>query len=1101
MCHAESQVETAAIKAAGANKSAPFERKLTGLYTKATLEAGELAGLGEVDTRGGDPSASPSRAPSGPSLSPPGSLWSSQRLSSYLVCVVEEPLGPGRAGTAGPAGSAAGEAQQRQQGLQEGRGDVEVGLVAVETSTGDVLYDQFRDSLLRAELEAKLLYLTPAEVVAAAPLTSPTRRLLGSFAGPAAAGAARTAGGASRGAGAAAAGRGLRGGARSSTAARLEVVDGAQYKQGGALAAAVLFYGEEGEGSGAAPGSGHSGRPTHHDRPGGPQQSPAAVDAVLGLPPLVLRALAHALDYLRPLGVEGVLRLGAAFRELGVAQELALSPNTLRQLEVLSNTDDGSERGSLLWLLDHTLTAGGGRLMRRWATRPLRDRAGIKARLDAVQELLEQGDSHPVLSRIPAALTKLPDLERSLTRAFHGTTSPSEFVTMLRALGGLHRALGLRADLSADLSAGVSHDEVMADALGGDAPVTDLPGEVDALPNGSLAGGGSRERTRQHAQQLRPYPAVEVSGVASWLLRQLLAAAGDLGVAAAARDTLQRLDEEAAAANDLLPLLREADPPPFPAVSRRRAELAAAEQHLQSLLPALARQLNVRSVEYISLQNQGDFLVEVPVELAARVPKDWEKVSSTKKALRFHPPQVKAGVQRLALAREHLQAACAAAWKELLADFSRQYLAVRGAVQALAALDCLNSLASLASNAGYTRPTILDDSAPPQLHIVGGRHPVLDMTMGGSFVPNDTHLEGGGCSTLVVTGPNMGGKSVYIRQSALIAIMAQMGSFVPAESVCMHVMDGVYTRMGASDNIAQGRSTFLEELGEASAILGSATPRSLVVIDELGRGTSTRDGVAIAAATLEYLARDLGCLTLFVTHYPQVAALHKRFPGMIATGFMGFLEDASPGIKATSGGSHPNVSIAPQPSSNPTTDLCQPAPVPSGPPTPMNGPAGAALGGDSTAAEGEEAAMPSITFLYKLTPGVAPRSFGLNVARMAHLPLGVVRHAAVLAAQLEAADKAQGRGQLAVAGEHRQQQPGPGADGEFGAGGACRAGGEAVGNTGGWPADGQLQRRAAELRQRICGLLGRASAPLGLEALRELQRVSRAAALGGSSPG
>ncbi|GAB2260707.1 hypothetical protein Droror1_Dr00011562 [Drosera rotundifolia] len=183
----------------------------------------------------------------------------------------------------------------------------------------------------------------------------------------------------------------------------------------------------------------------------------------------------------------------------------------------------------------------------------------------------------------------------------------------------------------------------------------------------------------------------------------------------------------------------------------------------------------------------------------------------------------------------------------------------------------------------YVCPVFVDDDQPVRIKIRSGRHPVLESILQDNFVPNDTDLHSGQEYCQIVTGPNMGGKSCYIRQVALIAIMAQVGYFVPASYAKLHVLDGIYTRMGASDNIQQGRSTFLEELNKASQILQSCTSGSLVILDELGRGTSTHDGVAIAYATLHHLLEQKRCLVLFVTHYPKIADIQKEFPGAVGT--------------------------------------------------------------------------------------------------------------------------------------------------------------------------------------------------------------------------
>lgn len=203
---------------------------------------------------------------------------------------------------------------------------------------------------------------------------------------------------------------------------------------------------------------------------------------------------------------------------------------------------------------------------------------------------------------------------------------------------------------------------------------------------------------------------------------------------------------------------------------------------------------------------------------------------------------------------------------------------------------------------------------------------------------------------MIITGPNMGGKSSYIRQVALICIMAQIGSYVPASEACLSALDGIYTRMGASDNIFKGRSTFMEELTEASEIISHATEHSMVILDELGRGTSTHDGIAIAYATLEYFIREVKAFTLFVTHYPPLCELEQAYPEHVSNFHMAFL---------------------------------------------LNEP-------DVTSHSDDGEVQPEfITFLYQLTEGAAGRSYGLNVARLANVPDSILHTASRKARELE----------------------------------------------------------------------------------------------------
>jgi len=897
------QTESAAIKAAGDNRNKPFERKLAAVYTRATLEAGALAAgrplaaamkASTGDNEGEEDEANVISAGIGGRVT--DAAYGNEHNSAFLICIIE-----------GDTGS--------DTSAKQTTNTTEIGLVALETSTGEVYYSEFSDSPMRAELESKLMFTHPSEMLLVTPLSSPTRRLLEAYGS----GSSST----------------LNGPVRTESVSRIA------YSSGGALSAVVDFYKNNENSTSASSSSSYA--------------AASGLDAVMKLPPLVLRALAHALDHLRPFGLQSILRLGASFQEFSQVQELSLSPNSLAQLEILRNSDSGKERGSLLWVMDRTLTAAGARLIRRWVSRPLRDVEIIEQRLDAVEELVNNTESR-ILSALPGVLKELPDVERILGRVLHTTSSPTEFLTLLQVFRDLYLKLGLQADLDALHAAVVVYN--------------------------SRNGGNRDQQNNRDADEVEeerengapPLVSISTTEVSSALLRKELMSAADLRCAAVAQSIMSSLDVDAAAAGDKLKLF--ADPERFPDVEARRAAVIATEAELDTLRPQLAQILNIKAVNYVSIANQGDYLVEIPVDLAKRAPKSWEKVSSTKRAARFRPPEVKKCLSELILAKEHLAITANKAWIRLQIDFSEQYIAsFQRAGRALATLDCLNSFAGLAVGSAqcYVRPKFVESTAPPQLHITEGRHPVLDVLLEGSFVPNDIHLQGsddggdGGTAhqngeeqqnekerCAVITGPNMGGKSCYIRQAALIACMAQAGSFVPATACHLHALDAIYTRMGASDNLALGRSTFLEELGEASTILANATPYSLAIFDELGRGTSTRDGKAIAAATLDYICRDIRCLTLFVTHYPEVALQSKEMKGMGSYYMAHVVENKEEKVER--------------------------------------------LGGKV-----DDLAVPKVTFLYKAVRGVAEASYGLNVARMAGLPENVVMKAAQKAREIATA--------------------------------------------------------------------------------------------------
>jgi DNA mismatch repair protein MSH3 len=313
----------------------------------------------------------------------------------------------------------------------------------------------------------------------------------------------------------------------------------------------------------------------------------------------------------------------------------------------------------------------------------------------------------------------------------------------------------------------------------------------------------------------------------------------------------------------------------------------------------------------------------------------------TKKFARFHTPEVIAMLRERDQHKESLAAECDKAYKLLLSKISAHYQQFRDCVHSLATLDCILSLATVANQPNYVKPTFTSSTT---IDVQEGRHPMVEQLLLDAYVPNDIHLSHDRTRAMLVTGPNMGGKSSYVRQIALISIMAQIGSYVPAKSAKLGLLDAVFTRMGAFDNMMTGESTFMVELSETSDILRQATPRSLVILDELGRGTSTHDGVAIAHAVLDYVVRDLKSLLLFVTHYPLLASFAANCPDHVTNTHMSFEEDSS-------------------------------------------------------GTEGEDANK--VTFLYKVAEGVAHRSYGLNVARLAGLPASCLEIARVKSAQLE----------------------------------------------------------------------------------------------------
>uniref|UniRef100_A0A673MAN6 DNA mismatch repair protein MSH3 n=1 Tax=Sinocyclocheilus rhinocerous TaxID=307959 RepID=A0A673MAN6_9TELE len=545
------------------------------------------------------------------------------------------------------------------------------------------------------------------------------------------------------------------------------------------------------------------------------------------------------------------------------------------------NSTTGSVKGSLLWVLDHTQTPFGKRLLRKWVSQPLKSVIDIQARQEAVAEILCSESS--VLPSLQSLLTRLPDLERGLGSIYHKKCSTQEFYLITSTLSR-------------------------------------LSAELQAL-----------------------MPAIQ-SQLSSALLKNLLLDTPQL--LNPAHNFLKVLDEKAAKTGNKTEMF--VDLTDFPVIRNRKEEIQSVLSDIMEHRREVRLVLKNPSLDYTTVSGQ-QFLIEVKNSMSSIVPADWVKVNSTKVVGRYHTPFIVEEHRRLQQLREQLVIDCNHEWINFLQLFGDLYYILKKAVCHLATMDCLFSLAQVAKENNYCRPEILEDKS--QILIMAGKHPVITSLMGDEdqYVPNDTHLQGDGKRAMIITGPNMGGKSSYIRQVALVTIMAQLGSFVPAREASVGIVDGIYVRMGASDNISRGRSTFMEELVEASDILARATSRSLVILDELGRGTSTHDGIAIAYAALESFIRDVKCMTLFVTHYPPLCELEHLYPQNVGNYHMAFL---------------------------------------------LNEP-------ESTS-DGEEMQPEFITFLYQLIEGAAARSYGLNVARLAEIPESILRTAAFKSKELEA---------------------------------------------------------------------------------------------------
>lgn len=281
----------------------------------------------------------------------------------------------------------------------------------------------------------------------------------------------------------------------------------------------------------------------------------------------------------------------------------------------------------------------------------------------------------------------------------------------------------------------------------------------------------------------------------------------------------------------------------------------------------------------VRFNNVFGYYIEISKANLHLAPKDYDRKQTLVNAERFTTPELKELEAKILEAQERILAIERDLFQQLRAATAAAATVIRQTAAALAEIDVLLSLAEVAATRRYTRPEFSDNG---EFRVLAGRHPVVELLVqaeAGRYIPNDLYLDNDKFLALI-TGPNMGGKSTYLRQAATLAILAQIGSFVPADSALLPLVDRVFTRIGAADNVARGRSTFMVEMTETALILNTATPRSLIVLDEIGRGTSTYDGLALAWSVAEYLHQRVGAKTLFATHYHELTVLEDRLPGV-----------------------------------------------------------------------------------------------------------------------------------------------------------------------------------------------------------------------------
>ena len=540
---------------------------------------------------------------------------------------------------------------------------------------------------------------------------------------------------------------------------------------------------------------------------------------------------------------------------------MELDLDARRNLELTETMRSKEKKGTLLWVLDKTHTAMGGRLLRSWLEKPLLDPVEITRRHGAVEELVS---NVIVRGELEEALRDVTDLERVMTRIVTGTVNCRDLLGLARGFRALPE---VKRQLQKCESPLLRKLEQAMDALDDCADLIENT-IVDEPPLTVREGGIIRKGANAEADRLRDIME------------------GGSGTIAA---------------------------------------IEASERE----------KTGIRTLK-VGFNRVFGYYIEVSKSFMDQVPGNYVRKQTLANCERYITQELKELENQVLTAKDRLTALEYQIFTQLREFLAQQAARVQLTAGAVAAADALCSLAAVAVQRGYCRPEI---TLNREISITDGRHPVVEAVLKDAlFVPNDTHLGSDDNQVAIITGPNMAGKSTYMRQVALIVLMAQMGSFVPARSAKIGLVDRVFTRIGASDDLASGQSTFMVEMAEVASILKYATSRSLLILDEIGRGTSTYDGMAIARAVLEYAAspKRLGAKTLFATHYHELSTM----------------EDKLPNVK--------NYNIA-------------------------------------VKKRGDQ-----MIFLRKIVPGATDDSYGIEVAKLAGIPNVVIHRAREILAELEA---------------------------------------------------------------------------------------------------
>ncbi len=483
---------------------------------------------------------------------------------------------------------------------------------------------------------------------------------------------------------------------------------------------------------------------------------------------------------------------------------MVIDTATRRNLELISTIREKRKKGSLIDILDQSVTSMGGRLIKKWINQPLLEKEQIEKRLDAVEELI---NNYVSIQKIRNYLEGIYDLERILSRVTYGTANARDLYALrlsLEKLPGLKEMLEFfNSTLILELNDNLDTLEDVTDIL--------QKSIVDDPPVNVREGGIIKNGYNHELDELR----VTRKGGKEWITN------------------LQKTERERTGINSLK----------------------------------------------VGYNKVFGYYLEVTKANLDKVPDDYTRKQTLSNSERYITPELKDKEALVLGAEERISELEYEIFVSIREFIKGNLLRIKSTASIIATVDVLSSLAVVALGNNYQRPELQTDSI---IEIKEGRHPVVEKMVEENFVPNDTYLDRQENRFIIITGPNMSGKSTYMRQVALIVLMAQIGSFVPASSARIGIVDRIFTRVGASDDLTTGQSTFMVEMNEVANIINNATNKSLIILDEVGRGTSTYDGLSIAWAVSEYInnPEKIGARALFATHYHELTKLEEKYKGI-----------------------------------------------------------------------------------------------------------------------------------------------------------------------------------------------------------------------------